>query len=179
MKVDILLSGAGGQGLMSLGKLIANVAVAEGKFAAYLPSYGAEVRGGTAYCFVKISDTPIQSPLVTEPDVAILLNQQSVDKFKKIITRKCTLILNSDLMIEKPRTPAAKMFYLPLNKLAIECGNIKCANMVALGALINFKPDILGEDGIINFLKEIFSSNTLLIDTNVKALSKGREAARL
>jgi len=178
MKVDMLLSGAGGQGLMSLGKLIASVAVAEGKFAAYLPSYGPEVRGGTAYCFVKISDTPIPSPLVETPDVAILLNQQSVDKFKKIITKKCILILNSDLTANKPLLPAAKVFYLPLNKIALECGNIKCANMVALGALINFKPDILRRKGIINFLQEIFGTNSLLIDTNIKALTKGEEAAK-
>ncbi len=178
MKIDILLSGAGGQGLMSLGKLMANVAVKEGKFSTYIPSYGAEVRGGTAYCFVKISDTPIKSPLVETPDVAILLNQQSVDKFKKIFTKKTIAILNSDLMADKPAGLSGKIFYFPLNKIALECGNIKCANMVALGALISHKTGILRREGIEDFLKEVFGENKLLIDTNVKALARGESAAR-
>jgi 2-oxoglutarate ferredoxin oxidoreductase subunit gamma len=179
MKVDILLSGAGGQGLMSLGKLIASVVVAEGKFATYIPSYGAEVRGGTAYCFVKISDAPIRSPLVDSPDVAILLNQPSVDKFKGLLTKKCIVILNSDLMVNKPKISAGKISSLALNKIALECGNIKCANMVALGALIKFSPAILKREEIISFIKGVFGDNRPLIDVNIKALARGEAAAEV
>jgi 2-oxoglutarate ferredoxin oxidoreductase subunit gamma len=178
MKIDILLSGFGGQGLMSLGKVIATAAILENKFATYMPSYGPEVRGGTAYCYVKISDVPIASPLVETPDAAIILNQQSLNKFKNQLDKNCILILNSDLMQNKPNLSAKKIIYLPLSKAALECGDIKCANVVALGALIRLKPDILKQGTIIGILKKIFSANNSMLNINIKALSKGHEAAK-
>jgi len=178
MKVDILLSGAGGQGLMSLGKVIAAAAILENKFTTYIPSYGPEVRGGTAYCYIKISDVPIASALVETPDAAIILNQQSLNKFKNQLDKNCTLILNSDLIENKLNLSAKKIVYLPLNKIALECGDLKCANVVALGALIYLKPDILRQETIIGILKEIFSANNPMLNINIKALAKGREVAK-
>lgn len=178
MRFNILLSGFGGQGLMSLGKVLAIAATKEGKFATYFPSYGPEVRGGTAYCFVKISDAPIASPLLDVPDIAILLNQQSVDKFQKTLNKKCHLILNSDLIKDKPKFPAAAIIYLPLNKIALECGNIKCANMVALGALINLKPGIIKESTIVDILKDTFGTKELF-GQNVKALHEGERLLKV
>lgn len=172
MKVDILLSGAGGQGLISLGKALAIAATREGRFVTYFPSYGPEVRGGAAYCFVRISDKPIPSPLAGNPDIAILLNQQSVDKFRTMFNERCLLVLNSDLIKDKSQIKAEEIIYLPLNKIALECGNIKCANMVALGALMNSKPDILKQSTIIGILKETFGSKELF-SQNVKALHEG------
>ena len=178
MKIDILLSGAGGQGLMSLGKVIAAAAIKENKFATYFPSYGPEVRGGTAYCYIKISDAPIASPLVENPDVAIILNQQSLDKFRNQLDRECVLISNSDLIQNKPSLTAKKIIYLPLSRFALECGDVKCANVVALGVLICLKPETLKQETIIGILKEIFSTNNSMLNINIKALSKGQEAAR-
>jgi len=178
MKVDILLSGAGGQGLMSLGKVIAAAAILEDKFTTYFPSYGPEVRGGTAYCYVKISDKPIASPLVETPDAAIILNQQSLDKFKNQLDKNCTLILNSDLIQDKPNLSAKKIIYLPLSKVALKCGDIRCANVVALGALIHLKPGILKQETITGILKKIFIANSSMLNINIKALSIGLEAAK-
>jgi 2-oxoglutarate ferredoxin oxidoreductase subunit gamma len=178
MRVDILLSGAGGQGLMSLGKVIAAGAILENKFTTYIPSYGPEVRGGTAYCYIKISDAPIASPLVENPDVAIILNQQSLNKFKNQLNKNCTLILNSDLIENKPNLSAKKIIYLPLSKIAMECGDVKCANVVALGALIHLKPDVLKRETIIGILEEIFSANNPMLNINIKALAKGQEAVK-
>jgi len=175
MKTDMLLSGFGGQGLMSLGKAVATAAIKEGKFATYFPSYGPEVRGGTAYCFVRISDKSIASPLVDNPDVAILLNQQSIDKFKAMFSKKCLLILNSDLVKDKSQIKADKVISIPLNNIALECGNIKCANVVALGALINLKPGILKQSTIIEILKEVFHNNKELLEQNTKALHEGEK----
>lgn len=158
---------------MSLGKLMATAAIKEGRFTTYFPSYGPEVRGGAAYCFVRISDCPISSPLVDNPDVAILLNQQSVDKFKTMLSKKCLLVLNLDLIKDKSQVMAEKIIYLPLNKIALECGNIKCANVVALGALIKVKPGILKQSTIVEIIKEIFCNNKELLDQNIKALHKG------
>ncbi len=163
---------------MSLGKLIAAAAILENKFTTYIPSYGPEVRGGTAYCYVKISDAPISSALVENPGVAIILNQQSLDKFKNQLDKNCILILNSDLIQNKPHLSAKKIIYLPLSKIALECGNIKCANVVALGALIYLKPGILKQETIIGIIKEIFISNGPMLNINIKALSRGQEAAK-
>ena len=158
---------------MSLGRALAIAAIKEGRFTTYFPSYGPEVRGGAAYCFVRISDYPISSPLVDNPDVAILLNQQSVDKFKTMLSKKCLLVLNSDLIKDKSQVMAEKIIYLPLNKIALECGNIKCANVVALGALIKVKPGILKQSTIVEIIKEIFCNNKELLEQNIKALNKG------
>ena len=163
---------------MSLGKVIAAAAILEDKFTTYFPSYGPEVRGGTAYCYVKISDKPIASPLVETPDAAIILNQQSLDKFKNQLDKNCTLILNSDLIQDKPNLSAKKIIYLPLSKIALECGDIKCANVVALGALIYLNPGILKQETIIGIVKEIFISNSPMLNINIKALSRGKEAAK-
>lgn len=172
MKIDILLSGSGGQGLMSLGKFLATSAIRENKLATYIPSYGAEVRGGTAYCFVRISDRKILSPLVENPDVAIILNQQSLDKFGKKLGRNCLLILNSDTIKNTQQLAVKKIINLPLNSMALECGNIKCANVVALGILLHENPGIIKKETIITILNEIFS-NKELINSNIKALRKG------
>ena len=162
---------------MSLGKALATAAIKEGKFAIYFPSYGPEVRGGTAYCFVRISDSPIASPLIDSPDVAILLNQQSIDKFKSMFNKKCLLILNSDLVKDKSQIKAEEVISLPLNKIALECGTIKCANVVALGALLKLKPGILKQSTIVEILKEVFCNNKELLEQNVKALHKGEKNA--
>ncbi len=94
----ILISGFGGQGLLSLGKVLAKAALNEGKYTTWFPSYGAEMRGGTAHCFVKISDSPIASPFIDYPNIAMIFNQPSLDKFKNKLKQANPLILNSDLI---------------------------------------------------------------------------------
>jgi 2-oxoglutarate ferredoxin oxidoreductase subunit gamma len=173
MKTDVLLSGAGGQGLMSLAKILAQAALFEGKFSSYIPSYGAEVRGGTAYCFVKISDKPIASPLVEIPDVAIILNQLSFDKFGKVISKCPVLILNSDLITTPASSKNKNAIILPLNRIALSCGNIKSVNIVSLGVFTSVKPDILKEASTIQTLNKIFTDKTIL-EQNIKAFYAGK-----
>lgn len=173
METQILISGFGGQGLMSLGKLLAKAALKEGKYTTWFPSYGAEMRGGTAHCFVKISDSPIASPLVEYPNVAIILNQPSLEKFKKRLRKGSLLILNADLINGESIIKDVKKVSLSLNKMALDCGNIKVANIIALGALISLRKKIIKIETIVEVLKENFADN-YTVEQNLKALYKGR-----
>src|SRR3989338_6902731 len=118
MKNEILISGSGGQGLMRLGKILAQAAVLEGKFTVFFPSYGPEMRGGTAHCFVKISDREIASPFVEFADTAIIFNQPSLVKFRARIRKEALVILNSDLISKSEAEITGKVISLPLNKMA-------------------------------------------------------------
>ncbi|MCK4912661.1 MAG: 2-oxoacid:acceptor oxidoreductase family protein [Candidatus Omnitrophica bacterium] len=173
MKVEILISGFGGQGIMSLGKFLAKAALSEGKEVTYFPSYGAEMRGGTAHCCVKISDSPIASPFEEHPDVALIFNQPSLDKFKKKIKKDSILILNSDLMSEQVSINNSRGACLSLSKIAIDCGNIKVANVVALGALIALDPSIFKKETLVKGLKLTFKNQNTL-KQNLLALDKGQ-----
>ncbi|MDD3297051.1 MAG: 2-oxoacid:acceptor oxidoreductase family protein, partial [Candidatus Omnitrophica bacterium] len=117
MEKEILISGFGGQGLMSLGKIIARAALKSNKHTIWFPSYGAEMRGGTAHCFVKISDKPIASPFIVYPDIAIILNQPSLDKFRKVI-KKGILVTNKDLIGKISMSKNITLKNLPLNSMA-------------------------------------------------------------
>ncbi len=172
-KTEILISGFGGQGIMSLGKFLAKAALKEGKCTTYFPSYGAEVRGGTAHCCVKISDSPIASPFYDHPDIALILNQPSLDKFKKELKKCGILILNSDLISAKNPGDNIRGTSLPLNKIALDCGNIRVANVVALGALLSLDPGIFKKETLVNAIKETFK-NQNTINQNLKALDKGQ-----
>jgi len=115
MSKQILVSGFGGQGILSLGKILAKAAIVEDKNATWFPSYGAEVRGCTAHCFVKISKEAIASPFVEYPDIGIILNQPSLDKYRKQFKKRCFLILNSDLIGSDSVNKGIKKISLPLN----------------------------------------------------------------
>ena len=172
-ETEILISGFGGQGVISLGKFLAKAALAEGKHTTYFPSYGAEMRGGTAHCCVKVSSSPIASPFYGHPDIALLLNQPSLDKFKKEVKNGGIVILNSDLISAKPSMDNIRVVSLPLNKIDLDCGNIKVANVVALGALLSLDPGIFKKETLANAVKETFN-NQDTIDQNLKALNKGQ-----
>ena len=172
MKVDILISGFGGQGVISLGKILAKIALKMDKHIVGFPSYGAEMRGGTAHCFVKISDSPIASPFVEHPDIAVILNQPSLDKFKKKFKKGSTVILNSDLISNEVSGKGIKKISLALNKIALECGDIKVANIVVLGVLTRLNPNFLKKDVAVEILREMFGYKGIL-DKNLKAFHKG------
>ena len=177
MKAEILISGFGGQGLMSLGKILAKAAALENKYSVWFPSYGAEMRGGTAYCFVKISSSPIHSPFIVHPDIAVILNQPSLDKFKEQLKKQSLLILNADLIDNHSFIGAGiKKINLPLNKMALECGSIKAVNTVALGVLISLQKSLIRESTVIKILEETFNTKESL-GLNLSALSCGKQAA--
>jgi len=172
MKINILISGFGGQGVMSLGKILAKIVLKMNKYIVGFPSYGAEMRGGTAHCFVKISDSPIASPFVDHPDIAVLLNQPSLDKFKKKLKKGSLLILNSDLISGGVSGKGVKTISLALNKMALECGDIKVANIIVLGVLTRLNPNFLKKDIAVEILREMFGHKGVL-DKNLKAFHKG------
>jgi len=174
VRKEILLSGFGGQGLMSLGRILAKAAIREGKFTTWFPSYGAEMRGGTAHCFVKISDSAIASPFIDYPDIAVILNQPSLDKFRKQLKKGSRLILNSDLISNEFSSRSIKSISLPLNKIALDCGNIKTANIAALGVFILFAPGFIWRETVIEVLRETFMCKDILAQ-NMKAFCKGEE----
>jgi len=175
MKVDFLISGFGGQGIMSLGRVLARVAVWEEKHTVFFPSYGAEMRGGTAHCFVKISTNPIASPFIEYPDVAIIFNQPSLDKFKRLLKKGSLVILNSDLTPRVNLAQNIKVVSLPLNRMALEAGNIKVANVIALGVLAAIKPKLLKPKTIISVLKEALKAKPSLVEANLRGFRMGRE----
>ncbi|MCK4917690.1 MAG: 2-oxoacid:acceptor oxidoreductase family protein [Candidatus Omnitrophica bacterium] len=173
MSKQILVSGFGGQGILSLGKILAKAAIVEDKNATWFPSYGAEVRGGTAHCFVKISKEPIASPFVEYPDIGIILNQPSLDKYRKQFKKRCFLILNSDLIGSDSVNKGIKKISLPLNKMALECGSLKVTNIIALGILVLFNPEIIKKDSVIKVLKETYRDKEIL-KQNLDALEKAK-----
>ncbi|MFH0827187.1 MAG: 2-oxoacid:acceptor oxidoreductase family protein [Candidatus Omnitrophota bacterium] len=135
MTERIIIAGSGGQGVMLLGKILAEAGMRENRFVTWLPSYGAEVRGGTSYCMVTISDQPIGSPYIEKADTLIVMNQPSLKKFRQRLAGKGLLIVNSSLVaLKSPKN--AKTLPRPFTDIAIKIGNIKVANTVALGAYL-------------------------------------------
>lgn len=175
MTERVLIAGAGGQGVMLLGKVLATAAMKENKFVTWLPAYGAEVRGGTANCMVIISDEEIGSPYVEEADSMIILNQPSLDKFAKILKKKGLLILNSSLA-QGDKFCSVNALKLAFTDLAMEQGNIKIANMIALGAYLG-KNKIVSKNTVFETMKEMAGNRPELVEINKKALLKGERLA--
>jgi len=169
MEYQILISGFGGQGMMNLGKILAKAALRQDKYATFIPSYGAEMRGGTAHCFTKISDKPIASPFIEYPDIAVILNQPSLDKFKNKIKKESLLVTNADLVESLPKFSKVTIVNLPLNKIAIGCGDIRVINTVAIGVIIAHRPGLLKKEKVIEALKETFKDKAML-GINLKGL---------
>jgi 2-oxoglutarate ferredoxin oxidoreductase subunit gamma len=157
MLIKTIFSGFGGQGVLSMGYTLANAAMLQGKFVTYLPSYGAEVRGGTANCTVAIGDEEIASPVASEPDFVVSMNQPSFLKFQSILQSGGLILVNSSMINVAAARGDIEVVEVPTSELAEKLGNIKAANMVMLGAFIKASklvslplmlknlPEILGE----------------------------------
>lgn len=134
---EVLIAGFGGQGIMVAGKLLAQTAMRAGKEVTYMPSYGAEVRGGTANCMVVIADEPVACPVVATPTSLIVMNKASLNKFAPRLKKGGLLVMNSSLIDVEPKVDETiKVVAVPVDELAVELGNKKAANMVALGAYL-------------------------------------------
>jgi 2-oxoglutarate ferredoxin oxidoreductase subunit gamma len=169
---QIIIAGSGGQGVMLLGKVIAQTAMLEGKEVTWFPAYGAEVRGGTSHCMVTIADHQIGSPYISQADTLIILNQPSLEKFKKMVRNKGLLILNSSLAkIEK--SSRIKALPLPFTDIALKLGNIKVANMVALGSFITAKKIIKVQNILKVFKSMAPAGNLKILEVNQRALEEG------
>ncbi|MFZ5943424.1 MAG: 2-oxoacid:acceptor oxidoreductase family protein [Bacillota bacterium] len=172
---EIIIAGFGGQGVMSMGQLLAYAGMLENKQVAWIPSYGPEMRGGTANCAVTISDEQISSPLVTEPSVCIVMNKPSLEKFEATIKTGGILFINTSLVDIKPKRQDIKIYEIPANEIANEIGNSKVANMVMLGAVLEITKAV-STNSIIESLKKVLPvQRHNLIPLNASALEKGAQ----
>ncbi len=173
----VICAGFGGQGVMLMGQLISYAGMIEGKEVSWLPSYGPEMRGGTANCSVMVSERPIGSPVITDDaTVAIVMNLPSLDKFEQDVMTEGKIIINSSLIEKKTSRADLKAYYVPANDIAYELGNPRVANMVMLGAFLELTKTV-GVDSVMQALKKIFGeSKAHLMAINEEAMKRGAES---
>lgn len=175
MTKQILIAGFGGQGILFAGKFLAYKGLIDEKQVSWLPSYGPEMRGGTASCSVIISDEPVGSPIVSSPDVLIAMNLPSLDRYEASVPTGGTIIADSSLIERKVARDDVKVCYVPATKLAGENGIPTLANMIIIGKLL----DILGnfdEKSVTAALGKVISAKHAdMLDVNKKAIKLGSE----
>lgn len=162
---------------MFMGKLLAQAGLIAGKQVTWMPSYGAEVRGGTAYSVTKISDDEIPSPVMSTPDALVVMNKPSLLKYEGKLKDKGILISNRSLIDKVTKKKSISIANLPLTKMAAALGDTKCANMIAIGALLK-KTKILSLKDVLDALKEVLKGKEGLFLLNKKALEKGYNALK-
>ena len=175
MQNEIIISGFGGQGTLYAGQLLAYVAMDEGKHVTWIPSYGPEMRGGTANCTVVISDQEIGSPSVKYPKAVLAMNLPSLDKYEPLMAAGGCLIVNQSMVNRAVTRADLRVVVLPANAIAMEIGNERATNMVMLGALMA-NMDILPEGALERALKAHTSQRLQkFVDMNTRALARGAE----
>ncbi len=178
MLVSTIISGFGGQGVLSMGSTLATAAMLQNKHVTYFPSYGVEVRGGTANCTVVVSDEEIASPVASEPEYVVAMNQPSFARFQGILQAGGLLCANSSLVNTESARSDIEILAIPTSELAEELGTIKVANMIMLGALIKASNMISYDAMLENLVKILGESKARLIDLNKKALALGYAYAK-
>ena len=173
MKEEIIISGFGGQGVLSMGKLLAYAAMMEGKEVSWLPAYGPEQRGGTANCTVIVSDNKIPSPIISHYTTAILLNQPSIEKFMPAVKSVGTLIYDTSGIIAPPTNDNLEIYSINAMDAAAEMKNIKTFIMIVLGGLIKIKPIVSIENIAKALHKTLPERHHKLIPINEEALRRG------
>lgn len=177
MQTEIVLAGFGGQGVLFAGQVLAYAAMDHGKEVTWIPSYGPEMRGGTANCTVIIADDEIGSPLVRNPQAAIVLNLPSVDKYEPLVVPGGVLVANSSLINRGPQREDITSIFIPANDIAESLGNRRLLNMVALGALLARLPVLpisAIEQALADHLPE---RHKKLLPVNFNALRQGSQYA--
>jgi 2-oxoglutarate ferredoxin oxidoreductase subunit gamma len=178
MQYDIIFSGFGGQGALFAGQLLTYAAMDEGRYVTWIPSYGPEMRGGTAHCTVIVSEEEVGSPLVRHPSNVVALNNPSVEKYEPLLAPNGYLIYNSSLTLKAVTRDDVNAIPIPANEVATELGNPKLLNMVMLGALIG-RTQMLPLGAVERALEAHLSAHhRALLDLNRQALRCGAELAR-
>ena len=172
----IICAGFGGQGIMLMGKLLSEVGMEKGYNVTWFPSYGAEVRGGTAHSMVHIDTEKIASPTISNPTSCVVMNKLSLLKFIGRVEKGGLLIANSSMVEKIENKKSIKIVKFPLTKLASDLGNIKVANMIAVGTLVRLKKMFEPKD-VINALEKMLPVKKELISINKKALELGYKIA--
>jgi 2-oxoglutarate ferredoxin oxidoreductase subunit gamma len=173
MTEEIIIAGFGGQGVLSMGKILAYSGIMQNQEVSWMPSYGPEMRGGTANVTVILSDDRISSPYLRVFDTAIILNQQSMDKFERGVKPGGVLLYDPNGISHHPTRTDIQIFQIEGTKLAAEMGNKKIFNMVVLGAFLKVKPIVQLENVISGLKKSLSERYHHLIPLNEKAITKG------
>ena len=172
---QILIAGFGGQGVLFAGKFLAYKGMLEEKYVSWLPSYGPEMRGGTASCSVIISDGAIGSPIIDEPDVLVAMNLPSLDKFENTVKAGGTIILDSSLIERKVMRDDVTAVYVPATRLADENGFPTLANMIIVGKLLSLEGNA-SDEALTNALTKVISAKRAdMLEVNLKAMKLGAE----
>ena len=175
---EIVFSGFGGQGALFAGQLLAYAALQEDKHVTWIPSYGPEMRGGTAHCIVIVSDEEIGAPIIRHPSAAVVLNNPSMDKYEPLLQPAGVLVINRSLIVKPASRKDITVIQVPANELATEVGSAKMANVVLLGALLETTKAV-SLDSVSKALDEHLPAKARkLLDSNKQALWKGAEVAR-
>src|SRR5512137_2519775 len=173
MLIKTLLSGFGGQGVLSMGYTLATAAMLEGKHVTYFPSYGVEVRGGTANCTVAVGDEEIASPVASDPEFIVAMNQPSFARFQSILQSGGLILVNSSIVDISSARGDIEIVSVPTSELAEKIGSIKVANMIMLGTYIKFSNVVSFDFMIKNLMQILGEGKSKLIKMNKDALEMG------
>lgn len=176
MQNEVQFAGFGGQGIMLMGQIMAQAAMHQGYEVVWIPSYGPEMRGGTAYCTVVISDRPIGSPIIRNPKHLVAMNRPSLEKFAPTVQSGGTIFINSSIISIEAGRDDVDVIKVPIIEIAKELGNVKTANIVALAAFVS-RSKVVDFELLRESVKDKFASREKLIPLNMKALEEGQKAA--
>ena len=176
MQNEVMFAGFGGQGILLSAKILAHAAMHQGFEVAWIPSYGPEMRGGTAYCTVVVSDRPIGSPIIRNPRHLVAMNGPSLEKFAPVIKSGGVILVNSSLISIPAGRDDVDELRVPVNDIASDLGNIRSANIVALSAFAA-RSKIVDFEMIRKCVEEEFSKKPKLIPLNLEAVEAGKKAA--
>lgn len=174
---EIVFAGFGGQGVLFAAQVLAYAAMMEGDEVAWIPSYGPEMRGGAASAGVMISDDEIGSLSIGEPTAAVVMNPPSLDKFEPVVTPGGVLVINRSLIYRPAQRPDLRVFDVPANDVAMEVGNDRLANVVALGTVLAAVRPVSEESVIVALAKNLTAKKAHLLAANEAALRRGMEFA--
>ncbi len=173
MKNEIVIAGFGGQGILFSGKVMVYAGMMDGHEVSWLPSYGPEMRGGTANCSVIISDTPIGSPIVNDPEILIAMNLPSLDKFEDAILPNGMAFIDSTLITRKVNRDDVKCFYIPSTQMANDNEMTGLANMIMLGKVVREVPGFELDSIIAAIKKVVPARKAAMLEKNIKAVELG------
>ena len=177
MQSEVMFAGFGGQGILLSAKILAHTAMEAGYEVVWIPSYGPEMRGGTAYCMVIMSDRPIGSPIVKNPGHLVAMNRPSLEKFAPVVKPGGVILINSSLIPIRSDREDVDEIAIPVNDIAIEAGSVRSANIVALAAFVA-RSGILPMEALRESVKNEFARKAKLIPLNMDAMDRGVQAAQ-
>ena len=178
MTYETIMAGFGGQGLLFSGKVLASAGLLEKKELSWLPSYGPEMRGGTCNCSVIVSDEPVGSPIIAHPNILMVMNEPSLDKFEDTVAPGGVIFVDSSLIPRKVKRTDVEAVYIPATQMAKEMEALSLANMIILGAIVE-RTKCVASASVVEALKHVISARKAsLLELNLKAVAAGEAFMR-